>query len=41
MTDWSKMEALETEKTQLIAQVVAMMQELTQKSEEIRKYQAE
>ena len=36
-----KVEALETEKAQLIAQVAAMTQELTQKSKEIRKYQAE
>ena len=41
MTDRLKMQALETEKAQLVAQVVAMTQELTQKSEEIRKYQAE
>jgi hypothetical protein len=34
-------EALENEKTQLAAQVEAMMQELTQKSEEIRRYKAE
>ena len=41
MTDWSKMHAFETEKAQLAAQVAAMTQELTQKNEEIRKYQAE
>ena len=32
-----KVEALETKKAQLAAQVAAMTQELTQKSEEIRK----
>ena len=41
MTDWSKMHALETGKTQLAAQVATMTQELTQKNKEIRKYQAE
>ena len=39
VTDWSKMQALETEKAQLAAQVAAMTQELILKSEEIRKYQ--
>lgn len=34
-------DALEIEKAQLTAQVVAMTQELTQKNEEIRRYQAE
>jgi hypothetical protein len=34
-------EALETEKTQLAAQVEAMTREFTQKSEEIRRYKAE
>ena len=41
MIDRLKLEALKIEKTQFIAQMVAMTQELTQKSEEIRKYQAE
>jgi hypothetical protein len=40
-TDRSKVDALETEKAQLAAQVAAMTQELAQKSEEIRRYQAE
>ena len=35
------METLKTKKTQLAAQVAAMTRELAQKSEEIRKYQAE
>ena len=39
VTDRSKMKALKMEKAQLIAQVVAMMQELTQNSKEIWKYQ--
>jgi hypothetical protein len=34
-------DVLETEKAQLAAQVVAMIHELTQKSEEIRRYQSE
>jgi prefoldin subunit 5 len=34
-------EALENEKAQLDAQVEAMTRELTQKSEEIRRYKAE
>ena len=41
VTDRSKIQAFETEKAQLAAQVAAMTQELTQKSEEIWKYQAE
>ena len=41
MMDQSKLEALQTEKVQLAAQATTMMQELTQKSEEIQKYQAE
>ena len=41
VTDRSKIQALETGKTQLAEQVAAMTQELTQKSEEIRKYQSE
>ena len=41
MTDRSKLEALQTEKVQLAAQATTMMQELTQKSEEVQKYQAE
>ena len=40
-TDGLKVDALETEKAQLTAQVAAMTQELAQKSEEIRRYQAE
>jgi hypothetical protein len=40
-TDRSKVEALENEKAQLNAQVEAMTRELTQKSEEIRRYKAE
>jgi hypothetical protein len=40
-TDWSKLDTLETEKAQLAAQVVAMTRELTQNSEDIRRYQAE
>jgi hypothetical protein len=40
-TDRSKVEALENEKAQLTAQVEAMTKELTQKSEEIRRYKAE
>ena len=39
--DQKDIEKLETEKTQLVAQVAAMTQELSQKSEEIRKYHAE
>ena len=41
VTDRSKMQALETEKTQLAIQVAAMTQDLTQKNEDPRKYQAE
>ena len=37
-TDQSKVEALENEKAQLAAQVEAITQELTHKSEEIRRY---
>jgi hypothetical protein len=40
-TDQSKVEALENNKAQLAAQVEAMTRELTQKSEEIRRYKAE
>ena len=40
-TDRKHVETLETEKAQLAALVAAMTQELAQKSEEIRKYQAE
>jgi len=40
-TDRSKVETLENEKAQLTAQVEAMTKELTQKSEEIRRYKAE
>lgn len=40
-TDQTKVEALEMEKAQLAAQVAAMTLDLTQKSEEIRKYHAE
>ena len=40
-TDRKKVEALETKKAQLATLLAAMTQELTQKSEEIRKYQAE
>ena len=40
-TDRKQVETLETKKAQLVAQVAAMIQELAQKSEEIRKYQAE
>jgi hypothetical protein len=40
-TDRSKVEALENEKAQLTAQVEAMTKELTQKSEDIRRYKAE
>jgi hypothetical protein len=40
-TDRSKVNALETEKAQLVVQVAPMTQELTEKSEEIRRYQAE
>ena len=40
-TDWSKVDALEIEKAQLAAQVVAMTLELAQKNKEIRRYQAE
>ena len=40
-TDRKQVEALETEKAQLAAQVAAMTRELAQKSEEIRKFQAE
>ena len=40
-TDRKQVEALETEKAQLAAQVAAMTRELAQKSEEIRKYEAE
>jgi hypothetical protein len=40
-TDQSKVEALETEKAQLAAHVAAMTRELTQKSEEIRRYKVE
>jgi hypothetical protein len=36
-----KVDALETENAQLAAQVATMTQELAQKSEEIRRYQAE
>ena len=39
--DRKKFKALETEKAQLAAEVAAMTQELTQKSEEYRKYHAE
>jgi hypothetical protein len=39
--DRSKVGALETMKAELAAQMAAMTQELTQKSEEIRRYQAE
>ena len=39
--DQKEIEKLETEKAQLAAQVAAMTQELSQKSEEIRKYLAE
>jgi hypothetical protein len=39
--DQSKVEALENEKAQLTVQVEAMTRELTQKSEEIRRYKAE
>ena len=39
--DRSKVDALETENAQLAAQVAAMTLELVQKSEEIRRYQAE
>ena len=37
-TDRKQVETLETKKAQLTAQVAAMIQELAQKSEEIRKY---
>ena len=40
-TDQSKVDALETEKAHLIAQVAAMTLELAQKTEEIRCYHAE
>jgi hypothetical protein len=40
-TDRSKVDVLEMEKAQLVAQVAAMTRELTQKSEEIRRYQAQ
>ena len=40
-TDRKHVETLETKKAQLAAQVAAMTRELAQKSEEIRKYQAE
>jgi hypothetical protein len=40
-TDRSKVNALETKKAQLVVQVAAMTQELTEKNEEIRRYQAE
>ena len=40
-TDQLKVDALETENAQLAAQVATMTQELAQKSEEIRRYQAE
>ena len=40
-TDRKKIEALEMEKTQLAAQVAVMTQELSQKSEENLKKQAE
>ena len=40
-TNRKQVEALETEKAQLAAQVAAMTRELAQKSEEIRKFQAE
>ena len=40
-TDRKKVEALEMEKAQLTTQVAALAQELTHKSKEIRKYQAE
>ena len=40
-TDRKKVEALETEKTQLAAQVAAMTQELTQNNEDIRRYHVE
>jgi hypothetical protein len=39
-TDRSKVDALEKEKAQLAVQVAAMARELTQKSVEIRRYQA-
>jgi hypothetical protein len=39
-TDQSKVEALENKKAQLAAQVEAITQELTHKSEEIRRYKA-
>ena len=40
-TDRKHVETLETKKAQLATQMAAMTQELAQKSEEIRKYQAE
>ena len=39
--DRKEIEMLETEKTQLAVQVTTMTQELSQKSEEIRRYHAE
>ena len=41
MTDLSKIQALKMEKAHLAAQVATMTHELTQRSEEIQKYQAE
>jgi hypothetical protein len=40
-TDLSKVDTLETENAQFAAHVAAMTWELTQKSEDIRRYQAE
>ena len=40
-TNRSKVDALETEKAQVAAQIAAMTQDLAQKSKEIRCYKAE